>query len=223
MGMEKRGLILQFFNETAKAKLKAVQEYVKDLMSSEKKALVFCHHLTMLDGIGSTLDKLKVGYIRIDGSVGSEKRKLLVDQFQTSDKTQVALLSITAANLVVFAELFWNPGVLTQAEDRAHRIGQTDSVVIQYLVARGTADDFIWPMIQGKLDVLNKAGLSKDNFEESEAKVMEDTTQSKIEDFYKASVKGCDDGDLSDIIWGELNEDDFDFESPPKRLKTDDL
>ena len=104
---------------------------------------------------------------------------------------------MTAAQLVVFAELFWNPGVLcqvltlkphgkkkltfgTQAEDRVHRIGQTDSVVCQYLVARlvvkiiliscfmiafsrGTADDSLWPMIQKKLVVLNKAGLSKDN------------------------------------------------------------
>ncbi len=45
------------------------------------------------------------------------------------------------------------------------RIGQTDSVTVQYLVAKGTADDELWPMIQKKLDVLNKAGLSKDNFQ----------------------------------------------------------
>lgn len=53
---------------------------------------------------------------------------------------------------------------LIQAEDRAHRIGQRDSVLVQYLVARGTADDYIWPLIQTKLNVLNKAGLSCDGF-----------------------------------------------------------
>jgi len=57
--------------------------------------------------------------------------------------------------------------VLTQAEDRAHRIGQQDSVTVQYLVARGTADDYLWPLVQQKLLVLNQAGLSKDNFHEA--------------------------------------------------------
>ena len=62
-------------------------------------------------------------------------------------------LTLTAAQLVVFAELFWNPGILTQAEDRAHRIGQQGGVTVQYLVARGTADDELWGLLQRKLEV----------------------------------------------------------------------
>merc|ERR1719378_1450114 len=179
-----------------------------------------------MKALTEAVEEAKAQYIFIDGSVSSEERNSQVEKFQTSDKVRVAVLSITAANagitltaasLVVFAELFWNPGILTQAEDRAHRIGQTDSVIVQYLVAKETADDVLWPMIQQKLDVLNKAGLSKDNFEESEAKIMEDSRQKKIDGFFKPDAK-----EEMDKLWDDVNDDCFfiDEEPPAKRLKT---
>lgn len=54
---------------------------------------------------------------------------------------------------------------LIQAEDRAHRIGQADSVLVQYLIQEKSVDDIIWPLIQDKLNLLNKAGLGQDKFE----------------------------------------------------------
>ena len=238
-GRERHNLIVQWFQTTAHAKLKAVRDYVKDLLANScdgRKFLVFAHHKVMLSEIVSVMEESKVGFIFIDGSVASDVRKERVDMFQTQDSVRVAVLSITAANagitltaasLVVFAELFWNPGVLTQAEDRAHRIGQTDTVTIQYLVARDTADDVIWPLIQNKLNVLNKAGLSKDNFEESESRVMRDTRQATIEDCMNLersrnnSSLSLDDDDADfEKLWNNIGEDEvFSSEPEAKRAK----
>jgi len=53
---------------------------------------------------------------------------------------------------------------LVQAEDRIYRIGQKNAVTITYLLAENTADDYIWPLVQNKLDVLTSAGLSQKEF-----------------------------------------------------------
>lgn len=73
-------------------------------------------------------------------------------------------------NTITMTWLIWgkHTQILVQAEDRVHRIGQKDSVVVQYLVARNTADDHIWPLIQDKLEVLGKVGLSDDKLDMSE-------------------------------------------------------
>ncbi|KAM9287594.1 SWI/SNF-related matrix-associated actin-dependent regulator of chromatin subfamily A-like protein 1 isoform 6-T7 [Morus bassanus] len=173
---EKTALLL-FYSRTAEAKIHSVIEYILELLESgNHKFLVFAHHKVMLDAVVAELEKKHVEYIRIDGSTPSAERQSLCQKFQSSEKQVVAVLSLTAANmgltlsaaeLVVFAELFWNPGVLIQAEDRAHRIGQTSSVNVHYLVAKGTADDYLWPMIQEKIKVLGEAGLSETNFSET--------------------------------------------------------
>ncbi len=60
-------------------------------------------------------------------------------------------ITLTAAKLVVFAELDWTPGTLQQCEDRAHRIGQTDAIQIHYLVAKGTLDEHMWAVLSRKV------------------------------------------------------------------------
>ena len=55
------------------------------------------------------------------------------------------------ANLVVFAELDWTPGVLEQCEDRAHRIGQQSTVHVHYLVAKATMDEWVWSALAKKV------------------------------------------------------------------------
>ncbi|ETE72328.1 SWI/SNF-related matrix-associated actin-dependent regulator of chromatin subfamily A-like protein 1, partial [Ophiophagus hannah] len=140
---EQKEALIVFYNKTSEAKIHCILEYILDLLESgRQKFLVFAHHKLILDAISEELEKKNVGFIRIDGSTPSAERQSLSQEFQFSEKLSVAILSLTAANmgltlssadLVVFTELFWNPGVLMQAEDRAHRIGQTSSVDIHYL------------------------------------------------------------------------------------------
>ncbi|XP_076654181.1 SWI/SNF-related matrix-associated actin-dependent regulator of chromatin subfamily A-like protein 1 [Halictus rubicundus] len=170
-GKEKHSTLLQYYNETSFAKEIAICDYVSKLFKDKRKCLIFAHHQHILDAVCEVAESMDIKYIRIDGKTNPERRKYQVDKFQNCEDFLAAVLSITAANagitltaaqLVVFVELFWNPGVLCQAEDRVHRIGQNENVMIQYLVAKQTADDYLWPLIQRKMNVLNEVGLDQD-------------------------------------------------------------
>ena len=82
-----------------------------------------------------------------------------------------------------------------------HRIGQQNSVVIHYLVARRTSDDAMWPMIESKLSVLGDMGVGADDFKSAEASnysVPESETnlgQTNIMNFFTAKSRG---GERSD-------------------------
>jgi SWI/SNF-related matrix-associated actin-dependent regulator 1 of chromatin subfamily A len=76
--------------------------------------------VAVIEGISRALDSRDTDYIRIDGQTPAHARNDLVKHFQDTPKCRVAVLSITAAgvglnltaaNLVIFAELYWNPGV----------------------------------------------------------------------------------------------------------------
>merc|ERR1712060_894946 len=87
-------------------------------------------------------------------------RHELVKQFQEDPKCRIALLSITAcgegltftaAGLVIFAELYWVPGAIEQAEARAHRIGTThNKIVVEFLVVPNSPDELIYKSLNRK-------------------------------------------------------------------------
>ncbi|KAG7502720.1 SWI SNF-related matrix-associated actin-dependent regulator of chromatin subfamily A 1 [Solea senegalensis] len=210
---EEKDALLVFYNHTAEAKLQAIMEYITDMLEcGREKFLVFAHHKLVLNHITSELRKKGVFFIRIDGATPSAERQQLCETFQFSAKACVAVLSITAANmgltlhsadLVIFAELFWNPGVLIQAEDRVHRIGQTNNVNIHYLVAKGTADDHLWPMIQQKMNVLEQVGLSESNLSDKAVSASfhsKDPKQRSIIEMFQRSFTADDDIDETDLL-----------------------
>jgi len=169
---EARRLLMAAYQASGIAKAPAVADYVVDWLrgSGTQKLLVFGHHTEVLNILELALSKqLKgVGHIRIDGATPPAERTKSVKAFQTSPKIRVALLSVTAAGVgltltaastVVFSELHWTPGVLAQAEDRCHRIGQVNSVNIIYCVCKDedvSIDMTIWKMLSRKVGNLGR-------------------------------------------------------------------
>ncbi|CAL5220539.1 g2574 [Coccomyxa viridis] len=166
-------LLSKWYRTTGPAKLEAGIRHIDNLIEQGRKLVVFAHHNNVLDGLEEAVQsmtyttdsgmELRVGHMRIDGKTSSKLRSDRVKTFQGDEHCRVALLSIkaagagitlSAANTVVFLELYWNPGDLTQAEARAHRIGQDQEVQVQYLVCPGSADDMIWSIVNSKLQVV---------------------------------------------------------------------
>jgi len=191
---ERNRSLMQLYESTGICKIDGILEYLTDLRENRLKFLVFAHHQKVLNGIGEGLQKLQVPYIRIDGKTSPEKRQEYVNRFQNDPNCQVAIISITAggtgltltaASTVVFAELYWTPGTLIQAEDRVHRIGQLNSVNIHYILGKNTLDDELWPLISRKLEVL---GSTLDGKEESLC--IESSTDANSESGHESSSLG---------------------------------
>lgn len=164
--MEEKRLMTELYGASARAKTRPVQEYLETLLDGgSEKFLFFAHHKVMLDAATELLLRRKTRHVRIDGATPTGIRQKLVDEFQNDEGTRVAVLSIkaagmgltlTAASLVVFGELSWTPGDIVQAEDRAHRIGQVNSVDVKFLCAKNTVDDVMWGSVQNKLENLGQ-------------------------------------------------------------------
>jgi SWI/SNF-related matrix-associated actin-dependent regulator 1 of chromatin subfamily A len=149
----------------AKVKAPSVVEYVGNLLeSSSGKMIVFAHHKLLLDVLERCFGGRST--VRIDGETPVDSRQSIVNAFQTDPKIRLALLStraagvgltLTAAPTVVFAEADWNPAWMQQAEDRAHRIGQTAEVVnVYYLIVDGTLDAHIIQTAVSKINVAER-------------------------------------------------------------------
>ena len=64
-------------------------------------------------------------------------------------------LTLTACSTILFAETYFVPGVLLQAEDRCHRIGQKDVVDVRYIIAEHTLDSRVHKKVLRKIDTLD--------------------------------------------------------------------
>ena len=153
-------IVSELYGLTAEAKGRAMQQLVRDVMQTGIQFLVFAYHKQLMNDIEQVCEGK---CMRIDGDTPTEKRHEYVKDFQAG-KYQVAVLSmlaagtgitLTAASHIIFAELYWVPGVLMQSEDRIHRIGQTNPCHIQYVICENTLDSYMYKAIQHKLNTID--------------------------------------------------------------------
>lgn len=186
--------IMQEYREAAALKKSPVIKYLEDILEKNVKCIVFAHHKEMLDALEKFCEDKPCKYVRIDGTTVASKRHSLVESYQNDESVRVAVLSLTACctgltltagKAVIFAELYWNPGTMLQAEDRVHRIGQKDNVDIHYLVAKKTIDELVWPKLLKKLNVLESLGMSRNELKLVRGTDAGETMQGRL-DFKKA-------------------------------------
>ena len=132
---------------TGIAKAPYVAEFVRALVQAGEKVLLMAHHHAVMDIYKEELKALKPKFITGRENDRQKDESLRTFMEGKTDLLCISLRSASGLNLqrascVVFGELDWSPAVHSQAEDRAHRIGQQDSLLCYYLVSpRGSDSD----------------------------------------------------------------------------------
>lgn len=132
---------------TGVAKAPYVAAFVKMLVENGEKVLLMAHHHAVMDIYKKELKALSPVFITGRETDAKKDAALRAFMNEDTDLCVISLRSASGLNLqrascVVFGELDWSPAVHSQAEDRAHRIGQTDSLLCYYLVSpRGSDSD----------------------------------------------------------------------------------
>ena len=157
---------------SARGKVRDVIEFVKDFRENGKKIILFC-------SLHEVVDQLKRYFptaVSVTGRESPDMKQRAVDAFQNNPKVDIIIcpikaagvgLTLTASSNVAFVEFPWTYADCCQCEDRAHRIGQKDSVTCYYFLGRRTIDEKVYRIIQEKKNIANAVTGSTEDIEEN--------------------------------------------------------
>jgi SNF2 family DNA or RNA helicase len=142
------GLVDRDRQHDKSAKLDVLFEQLGPIVEQAKKVLIFSQFTSFLDIVERELAEREIGFARLDGATRDRKRP--VARFQTDPRCNVFLISLKAGGLglnlvaaeyVFLLDPWWNPAAEAQAIDRAHRIGQTRTVVAYRLLCQDSIEE----------------------------------------------------------------------------------
>ncbi|KAJ5124778.1 Helicase C-terminal [Penicillium bovifimosum] len=175
-------------------KVEHLKELLTRFIANGDRTLIFSQFTMVMDILEHVLETLKIEFVRLDGRTNVEDRQSILDAFHERTEIPVFLLSTKAggaginlacANRVVIFDSSFNPQEDVQAENRAHRVGQTQEVEIYRLVTKGTIEEQIYALGQTKL-ALDQAVAGEDETgskksEEAGMKVVEGMMMAELE------------------------------------------
>ena len=142
------------------SKLDLLKETLEESLELGHSVLIFSQWTSFLDLVEKVLQAMEVQFVRLDGT--TRNRGAVIEKFQSKEGPRVMILSLkaggvgltlTKADHVIILDPWWNPAVEDQAADRAHRIGQTQPVLVQRLVARDTVEERILQLQKKKKEL----------------------------------------------------------------------
>ncbi|MGY0694094.1 DEAD/DEAH box helicase [Virgibacillus sp. FSP13] len=135
--------------EGSSAKFEQLMRIIEEARQSGRRLLIFSQFTKMLQFIGQEIAFQGIPYFYLDGQTPAEERVALCNSFNAGERDILLIslkaggtgLNLTGADTVIFYDSWWNPAVEEQAADRAHRIGQKQTVQVIKLVAKGTIEE----------------------------------------------------------------------------------
>ena len=162
-----KDVYIKKISEETSIKEQAIYDLLSQVMAKdqkENKILLFSQFTKALKKLALKLDKEKIQYCYLDGSISSAARIKLVEEFNNDKNKRVFLISLkaggtglnlTSANMVIHFDPWWNPSIEDQATDRAHRIGQKRDVEVIKLIAKETIEEKIVLLQEDKRNLIN--------------------------------------------------------------------
>ncbi|MFK5976211.1 MAG: DEAD/DEAH box helicase [Sulfurovum sp.] len=168
-------IILQAFNELRQiasapelkseesitsSKLDILFEMLEDIVLNNHKVLIFANFLGSLDLIASRAEEKGYEYLMMTGRTSN--RASIVDKFQNDKRYKLFLmtlkvggvgLNLTEADYVFIFDPWWNKSAENQAIDRAHRMGQKNTVFSYKMITKGTIEEKILELQMQKQDL----------------------------------------------------------------------
>ena len=145
----------------ADEKVKNTIELIQNTLEQERKVIVFSNFTGSLNKI---YEHFKKNAVKLDGSSTTKQRQDSVDKFQNEDKIKVFVgnikaagvgITLTSGDVVIFNDLSFVPADHSQAEDRAYRIGQKNSVSVLYPIFENTIEGIIYDMLDRKKKIIS--------------------------------------------------------------------